>query len=146
MKEEYNEVYGWMPRSVVNNLSPADRGIMFLHWLNRKPTDTGWFIVATVVTTLGEDFLEYVFKVVIDGFEENGDPYTKDEVVDLVTGLFESFASDANILYGFVDTYREEMGLKIPDVDQEVDQQKSEEKKSPARDAKGRFVKKRSRL
>lgn len=137
MKEEYNEVYGWMPRNVVNNLSPADRGIMFLNWLNRKPTDTGWFIVAAVVTALGEDFLEYVFKVVIDGFEENGDPYTKDEVVDLITGLFESFASDANILYGFVDTYREEMGLKIPD----VDRQKSEEKQSPARDAKGRFVK-----
>lgn len=142
MKEEYNEVYGWMPQSVVNNLSPADRGIMFLHWLNREPTDTGWFIVAAVVTALGEDFLEYVFKVVIDGFEEDEDPYTKDEVVSLVTGLFESFASDANILYGFVDTYREEMGLKIPDVNQDVDQQKSEEKKSPARDAKGRFVKK----
>ena len=50
---QYHEVYGFMPKDVINRLSQFDRNKMFINWLLREPTPTGWFFTKTIVTALG---------------------------------------------------------------------------------------------
>jgi hypothetical protein len=133
MKKEYNEVYGFMPTEIVNHLSEADRMKLFLDWLRREPTAAGWKIVFATVSSLGEKFLEYVFQCVADVYREEDEPLTKEDLVNDVKNLFQSFATDLNLFRDYVDTYLEETS------DSEVEDQ---DQKTPARDARGRFVKK----
>lgn len=134
--KEYNEVYGWMPEDVINNLDEIDRKKMFLDWVLRKPTASGWFIVRTVIAELGDGFIEYLLKAIT----ETLDDVTKETLVEGLTALLESFATDANILMQAVSAYREEiLGLD----DETLEESESEVKKTlPQRDEKGRFVKK----
>lgn len=138
-RKEYNEVYGWMPREIVNRLDEDIKREMFAEYILRKPTDTGWFITAAVVKALGEEFLEYLFRSVIECIQDEDGVPDKEEVMDIITGLLESFATDTNVLYCFVDAYFEKKGKK-PNVDLQ-EMMTPDEKKTPARDAKGRFVK-----
>lgn len=140
MIETYNEVYGWMPSSIVNNLSAEDRSKMFLLWINRKSTATGWFVVAAAVNALGENFLEYVFTVILKELSEDGHQPTKEEVIDTIKNVLESFASDLNVMMEFINTYVEETGAEIPTV--MVLSPKEKKTVKQQRDAKGRFTKK----
>ena len=79
MKREYNEVYGWMPDSVINHLSQADRMCLFLDWINREPTDTGWLITMVVVNSLGKDFMRYILDCAIESVEVDGEDIVTDE-------------------------------------------------------------------
>ena len=145
MKREYNEVYGWMPESVINHLSQADRMRLFLDWINREPTDTGWLITAAVVTSLGNEFMKYILDCAIESVEADGEEATREEAVEAVTAMFTAFATDVNILYGFVDNYLEEVNhpVQLGSWFNTVQESVAEDawKKQP-RDAKGRFVKK----
>ena len=138
-RKEYSEVYGWMPREIVNRLDEDIKREMFVEYILRKPTDTGWFITAAVVKALGEDFLEYLFTSVIECIQDEDGVPVKEEVMAVITGLLESFATDSNVLHCFVDDYFEKTGNKpVVDLTGIV----TPEKKMPERDAKGRFVKK----
>lgn len=134
--KEYNEVYGWMPEDVINNLDEIDRKKMFLDWVLRKPTASGWFIVRTVIAELGDGFIEYLLKAITETLND----VTKETLVEGLEALLESFATDANILMQAVSAYREEiLGLD----DETLEESESEVKKTlPQRDAKGRFIKK----
>jgi hypothetical protein len=136
--EEYNEVYGWMPQEVINNLDEIDRKKMFLDWVLRKPTASGWFIVRTVIAELGDGFIEYLLKVITETLDD--EEVTKENLVEGLAALLESFATDTNILMQTVSVYREEiLGLD----DETLEESESEVKKTlPQRDEKGRFVKK----
>lgn len=144
MREEYNEVYGYLPQDIINKLSEVDRARLFFNWLKRKPTTTGWFIARTVVEAMGEEFITYMINGIIESIQLDGEP-TREAVIDGLASLMEAFATDSNILYEYIHTYR----IEVLDQDEEVTDEeedlqevkKTEEKKSPKRDAKGRFIK-----
>lgn len=139
--KEYNEVYGWMPEDVISNLSDFDRHKLFLNWVLRKPTASGWFIVRAVVAKLGDGFIEYLFDLVITGLQ--GQNATKDEILAEVSTILDDCASDANVLMNYVSLYREEkLGLD-DDVLETPCESEAKEKILPQRDEKGRFIKKK---
>ena len=141
MREEYNEVYGWLPQDIINKLTEVDRTRLFFNWLRRKPTTTGWFIARTVVEAMGEEFINYMIAGVVESIREDGREPAKEDIVDGLTILMESFATDTNILYEYIHTYRTEV-LGQDEENDLFETPKSEEKKaSPKRDAKGRFIK-----
>jgi hypothetical protein len=140
MKREYNEVYGWLPQDAINQLDMDTRAQMFQDWLNRKATDTGMFIVAAVIKTLGEHFLHYLFTQVLETYADLGVKPTKEDVNDVIKGILDSWASDTNIFHDFLDEYFEEEEIRPGDIEMEIP---GEEKKPvQGRDAKGRFTKK----
>ena len=110
---QYHEVYGFMPSDVINRLSQFDRNKMFINWLLREPTPTGWFFTKTIVAALGEDFINYLFEKVDDGMDSDGAEVTKESLLEAVKELMNSFASDINILYEYVELYYEEYPEKL---------------------------------
>ena len=105
---QYHEIYGFMPSDVINRLSQSDRNKMFLEWLSREPTPTGWFFTKTIVTALGEDFINYLFENVYEGIISDGTEVTRENLLGAVKDLMNAFASDINILYEYVELYQEE--------------------------------------
>ena len=105
---QYHEIYGFMPSDVINRLSPSDRNKMFLDWLSREPTPTGWFFTKTVIATLGEDFINYLFEKIYEGIISDGTEVTRENLLEAVKDLMNAFASDINILYEYVELYQEE--------------------------------------
>ena len=133
---QYHEVYGFMPKDVINRLSQFDRNKMFINWLLREPTPTGWFFTKTIVTALGEDFINYLFEKVDDGMNSDGTEVTKESLLEAVKELMNSFASDINILYEYVELYYEEYPKKL-------NQETASSTVPQPRDPKtGRFMKK----
>ena len=109
---------------------------MFINWLLREPTPTGWFFTKTIVTTLGEDFINYLFEKVDDGMNSDGTEVTKESLLEAVKELMNSFASDINILYEYVELYYEEYPEKL-------NQETASSTVPQPRDPKtGRFMKK----
>ena len=120
MNKEYNQVYGWLPQEVIANLSMEDKGRCFIEWLKRTPTDAGWRVVSAVVKELGDRFIQYMMDSILEGMKS----------------LATLFATDGNILYGFVAEYQE--FLEDSDSEEPV----VEESTGRARDPKtGRFLK-----
>ena len=149
-KREYHEIYGYLPEDIINKISEVDRRRLFIEYVLRKPTSTGWFITRTIVSALGDRFINYILSNIVMGLEDEGIPITKDVLVDELQTLMESFATDSNILEEYVRSYREiVLGIQDDDFsedDQEQIQAKEllDDKKScngPKRDAKGRFIK-----
>ena len=105
---QYHEIYGFMPSDVINKLSPSDRNKMFLEWLSREPTPTGWFFTKTIVAALGEGFINYLFENVYEGIISDGTEVTRENLLGAVKELMSAFASDINILYEYVELYQEE--------------------------------------
>ena len=105
---QYHEIYGFMPIDVINRLPQSDRNRMFLEWLSREPTPTGWFFTKTIVAALGEDFINYLFESVYEGINSDGTEVTRENLLEGVKELMNSFASDINILYEYVELYQEE--------------------------------------
>ena len=133
---QYHEVYGFMPSDVINRLSQFDRNKMFINWLLREPTPTGWFFTKTIVSALGEDFINYLFEKVDDGMNFDGTEVTKESLLEAVKELMNSFASDINILYEYVELYYEEYPEKL-------NQETASSTVPQPRDPKtGRFMKK----
>ena len=133
---QYHEVYGFMPKDVINRLSQFDRNKMFINWLLREPTPTGWFFTKTIVNALGEDFINYLFEKVDDGMNSDGTEVTKESLLEAVKELMNSFASDINILYEYVELYYEEYPEKL-------NQETASSTVPQPRDPKtGRFMKK----
>lgn len=133
---QYHEVYGFMPSDVINRLSQFDRNKMFINWLLREPTPTGWFFTKTIVAALGEDFINFLFEKVDDGMNSDGTEVTKESLLEAVKELMNSFASDINILYEYVELYYEEYPEKL-------NQETASSTVPQPRDPKtGRFMKK----
>ena len=133
---QYHVIYGFMPKDVINRLSQFDRNKMFINWLLREPTPTGWFFTKTIVTALGEDFINYLFEKVDDGMNSDGTEVTKESLLEAVKELMNSFASDINILYEYVELYYEEYPEKL-------NQETASSTVPQPRDPKtGRFMKK----
>lgn len=105
---QYHEIYGFMPKDVINRLSQFDRNKMFINWLLREPTPTGWFFTKTVIAALGEDFINYLFEKVDEGMNSDGEEVTRESLLEGVKDLMNAFASDINILYEYVELYHEE--------------------------------------
>ena len=102
-----------MPSDVINKLSPSDRNKMFLEWLSREPTPTGWFFTKAVIATLGEDFINYLFEKIYEGIISDGTEVTRENLLEAVKDLMNAFASDINILYEYVELYQEEYPEKL---------------------------------
>ena len=105
---QYHEIYGFMPKSVIDRLSQSDKNEMIIEWLSREPTPTGWFFTKTIVTALGEDFINYLFEKVDEGMNSDGTEVTRESLLEGVKDLMNAFASDINILYEYVELYQEE--------------------------------------
>ena len=105
---QYHEIYGFMPKDVINRLSQSDRNKMIIEWLSREPTPTGWFFTKTIVAALGEDFINYLLEKVDDGMNSDGEEVTREGLLEGVKDLMNAFASDINILYEYVELYQEE--------------------------------------
>ena len=105
---QYHEIYGFMPKDVINRLSQSDRNEMIIEWLEREPTPTGWFFTKTIVTALGEDFINYLFEKIDEGIRSDGTEVTREGLLEGVKDLMNAFASDINILYEYVELYQEE--------------------------------------
>ena len=141
-RREYNEVYGWMPEDIINKLSETDRKRMFLEWVLREPTATGWFITRTVVAAMGEEFLDYVISSIEEGLKEDETPVTKEELKENLSILFKSFSADSNVLCEYIRRYRVEV-LGMDDSEADPEEEMVSESKLPKRDSKGRFIKKK---
>ena len=102
-----------MPSDVINRLSQSDRSKMFLEWLSREPTPTGWFFTKTVIATLGEDFINYLFENVYEGINSDGTEVTRENLLEAVKDMMNVFASDINTLYEYVELYQEEYPEKL---------------------------------
>ena len=136
MNKEYNQVYGWLPQEVIANLSMEDKGRCFIEWLKRTPTDAGWLVVSAVVKELGDRFIQYMMDSILEGILMVGDEPTKEELLEGMKSLATLFATDGNILYGFVAEYQE--FLEDSDSEEPV----VEESTGRVRDPKtGRFLK-----
>ena len=136
MNKEYNQVYGWLPQEVIANLSMEDKGRCFIDWLKRTPTDAGWLVVSAVVKELGNRFIQYMMDSILEGILMVGDEPTKEDLLEGMKSLATLFATDGNILYGFVAEYQE--FLEGSDSEEPV----VEESTGRARDPKtGRFLK-----
>ena len=129
---EYNEVYGWMPQEVINHLSEIDRQKMFLNWVLRKPSEAGWIIVKSTLSFLGNPFIEWMLKGVMESLELDETPVTKENLTEGLSTLISGFASDANSLMEYVNNYLEENPGAS---EEEVPTKKLK------RDSKGRFTK-----
>ena len=105
---QYHEIYGFMPKDVINRLSQSDRNKMIIEWLSREPTPTGWFFTKTIVAALGEGFINYLFEKVDEGINSYGEEVTRESLLEGVKDLMNAFASDINILYEYVELYQEE--------------------------------------
>ena len=149
-RREYHEIYGFLPEDIINKISEVDRRRLFIEYVLRKPTSTGWFITRTIVSALGDRFINYMMGNIVMSLEDEGIPITKDVLVDELQTLMESFATDSNTLEEYVRRYRETvLGIKDDDFsedDQEQIQVKEllDDKKSCnglKRDAKGRVIK-----
>lgn len=149
-RREYHEIYGYLPEDIINKISEVDRRRLFIEYVLRKPTSTGWFITRTIVAALGDRFINYMLSNIVMSLEEEGIQITKDVLVDELQTLMESFATDSNTLEECVRNYREiVLGIQDDDFsedDQEQIQAKEllDDKKSCnglKRDAKGRFIK-----
>ena len=105
---QYHEIYGFMPKDVINRLSQSDRNEMIIEWLSREPTPTGWFFTKTIVAALGEDFINYLLEKVDEGMNSDGEKVTRESLLEGVKDLMNAFASDINILYEYVELYQEE--------------------------------------
>ena len=133
---QYHEIYGFMPKDVISRLSQSDKNEMIIEWLSREPTPTGWFFTKTIVAALGEDFINYLFEKVDDGMNSDGTEVTKESLLEAVKELMNSFASDINILYEYVELYYEEHPEKL-------NQETASSTVPQPRDPKtGRFMKK----
>lgn len=110
---QYHEIYGFMPKSVINRLSQSDRNEMIIEWLSREPTPTGWFFTKTIVAALGEDFINYLFEKVDEGMNSDGTEVTKENLLEAVKDMMNVFASDINTLYEYVELYQEEYPEKL---------------------------------
>ena len=110
---QYHEAYGFMPKDVINRLSQFDRNKMFINWLLREPTPTGWFFTKTIVAALGEGFINYLFEKVDEGMNSDGEEVTRESLLEGVKDLMNAFASDINILYEYVELYQEEYPEKL---------------------------------
>ena len=114
---EYHEIYGYLPQEVINHLSEMDKRYAFLNWMQMKPTTAGKFITQVVVKALGTPFLEYLALQV--AYADVLTPLTKDILADGVADTLNLFATDTNILCGYVDEYLKECG-NDPDVIKKV--------------------------
>ena len=110
---QYHEIYGFMPKDVIRRLSQSDTNKMFIEWLSREPTPTGWFFTKTVIAALGEDFINYLFEKVDEGIRSDGTEVTREGLLEGVKDLMNAFASDINILYEYVELYQEEYPEKL---------------------------------
>ena len=110
---QYHEIYGFMPKSVIDRLSQSDKNEMIIEWLSREPTPTGWFFTKTVIAALGEDFINYLFEKVDEGMNSDGTEVTREGLLEGVKDLMNAFASDINILYEYVELYQEEYPEKL---------------------------------
>ena len=113
-RKEYHDVYGWMPRQIVNHLTENDRQLLLLACILQKPTKVGWFITRNVVTALGDKFLMYMAAGVVESLMMDGEEVTKDAVLEGMADVLEGFASDVNTLYQYVSDYLEETGEELP--------------------------------
>ena len=105
---QYHEIYGFMPKDVINRLSQSDKNEMIIEWLSREPTPTGWFFTKTIVAALGEGFINYLFEKVDEGINSDEEEVTRESLLEGVKDLMNAFASDINILYEYVELYQEE--------------------------------------
>lgn len=110
---QYHEIYGFMPKSIINRLSQSDKNEMIIEWLSREPTPTGWFFTKTIVAALGEDFINYLFEKVDEGMNSDGTEVTKENLLEAVKDMMNVFASDINTLYEYVELYQEEYPEKL---------------------------------
>lgn len=110
---QYHEIYGFMPKSIINRLSQSDKNEMIIEWLSREPTPTGWFFTKTIVAALGEDFINYLFEKIDEGMNSDGTEVTKENLLEAVEDMMNVFASDINILYEYVELYQEEYPEKL---------------------------------
>ena len=110
---QYHEIYGFMPKDVINRLSKSDRNEMIIEWLSREPTPTGWFFTKTVIAALGDDFINYLLEKVDEGMNSDGEKVTRESLLEGVKDLMNAFASDINILYEYVELYQEEYPEKL---------------------------------
>lgn len=117
---EYHEIYGYLPQEVINHLSEMDKRYAFLNWMQMKPTTAGKFITQVVVKALGTPFLEYLAIQVAQGYADTLlNPLTNDVIADGVAETLNLFATDTNILCGYVNEYLKECN-NDPDVIKKV--------------------------
>lgn len=166
--KEYNEVYGYLPESVINHLSEDDKRLAFLSWLTQKPSAASMFIAQVTIKALGPEFIEFLTLQAAQANEDNDVPLTKELLASEVKCLLEEFATDSNILCSYVADFleehesdqnvisrvKEEMSLRNwkqnPGIMEQFKKTLANEKASvqnrPVRDPKtGRFIKKNKR-
>ena len=144
-RREYHEIYGYLPEDIINKLSENDRRRLFIEYVLRKPTSTGWFITRTVIASLGDRFINYMMENIVKALEEEGEEVTRDAIVEDLQALLEDFATDSNYLQEYIRYYRKEvLGLgddESDEGDHAEDILKEKTCNGQKRDAKGRFVK-----
>lgn len=142
MKQEYHEIYGWLPKSAIDCIPEYERRKAVAAWVTKCSNPAGRYIVNAVVKSLGDDFLKYVLDGLINCIVADGDDLTADLVKYELTQVLDNWAMDTNLLMMAVDDYRENV-LHLDEIpfDEEEDTPAAKPKSKPKRDSKGRFIK-----
>ena len=109
-RTQYNEAYGFMPKSLIARLPVEVRTELISGALCRKATPAGQFIALAVVTALGEPFIRYMVESTVEALGSDGTKYTEQDVMDILGETMESFAQDSNVLMEYVNDYAEATG------------------------------------
>lgn len=157
MKNGYHEIYGHLPKEVINHLSDIDKKLAFLSWMNLEPTEGGTLITKLTVRQLGSDFIDYIAVQVVQAIIDDGMVPTREGIIGGVKEMLEVFSTDTNVLCEYVNDYldkkRQEEKPGIMDLFKTtLDNMKNSDREyrnptavssAPLRDPKtGRFVKK----
>ena len=141
MKQEYHEIYGWLPKSAIDCIPEYERRKAVAAWVTKCSNPAGRYIVNVVVKSLGDDFLKYVLDGLISCIVVDGDDLTTDLVKYELTQVLDNWATDTNLLMMAVDDYRENV-LHLDEIPfDEEDTPAAKPKSQPKRDSKGRFIK-----
>ena len=138
-KRNYSEVYGFLPKEIIDFIPRFYRYKLFINYLDRQPTNAGIFITNTVIETLGERFIWYMLNDIVNSYDEN-EEFTRDDIIADLKDLITSFSADSNVLEGYVATYLESL-TDDSDSDSDVTMDDTVQPRKQKRDSKGRFMK-----
>lgn len=152
MKNGYHEIYGHLPKEVINHMSDIDKKLAFLSWMNLEPTEGGTLITKLTVRQLGSDFIDYIAIQVVQAIIDDGIVPTREGIIGGVKEMLEVFSTDTNVLCEYVNDYLDKKRQERPGIMDLFKTTLDNVKKSdnptavssaPLRDPKtGRFVKK----
>ena len=157
-KKSYHELYGFLPKEIVDRLTTAEKMLCIAEFAFREPTPAGRLIVTAVIMIMGDKFIKYLTDGAEEALKHNGKPFTEEDVKILVKEMMDHFSADPNSMLEVLDEYADANDVDLEKLIQDtisgqevIREEKNEEESADSeyhldangrlRDSKGHFVK-----